>query len=99
VRNDSARSSAGGEIILLDGPLGAGKTLLANGIALGLGIAGPLVSPTYVILRPLWRAAPGGMPTAACGAPSRSIIWDFYRLGGDEDLASVVWRIVSATTR
>jgi tRNA threonylcarbamoyladenosine biosynthesis protein TsaE len=82
------RSCAGGEIILLDGPLGAGKTLLANGIAHGLGIAGPLISPTYVIL----RSYAGGAGTCTGGAGGRPITLhhlDFYRLGGDEDLASV----------
>lgn len=42
----------GGEIILLSGPLGAGKTVLAKGIAQGLGInKNNVVSPTFVLLR------------------------------------------------
>ncbi|MCG2713826.1 MAG: tRNA (adenosine(37)-N6)-threonylcarbamoyltransferase complex ATPase subunit type 1 TsaE [Candidatus Omnitrophica bacterium] len=42
----------GGEVILLSGALGAGKTVLAKGIAKGLGI-NPLkvISPTFVLLR------------------------------------------------
>lgn len=40
-----------GDIILLDGRLGTGKTLLTSGIAQGLGIAGPVSSPTFVIAR------------------------------------------------
>lgn len=43
---------SGGEIILLSGPLGAGKTVLAKGIAKGLGINQTKVtSPTFVLLR------------------------------------------------
>ena len=42
----------GGEIILLSGSLGAGKTVLAKGIASGLGInKNDVVSPTFVLLR------------------------------------------------
>ena len=40
-----------GDVILLNGRLGAGKTLLASGIAEGLGVSGPVVSPSFVIAR------------------------------------------------
>lgn len=40
-----------GDLILLDGPLGAGKTTLARGIGLGLAIETPVTSPTFVISR------------------------------------------------
>jgi tRNA threonylcarbamoyladenosine biosynthesis protein TsaE len=39
-----------GAVVLLVGPLGAGKTVLARGIARGLGIQDQLVSPTYTII-------------------------------------------------
>ncbi|HVT65385.1 MAG TPA: tRNA (adenosine(37)-N6)-threonylcarbamoyltransferase complex ATPase subunit type 1 TsaE [Mycobacteriales bacterium] len=39
-----------GDLVMLCGPLGAGKTTLAQGIGRGLGIAG-VVSPTFVIAR------------------------------------------------
>jgi len=41
----------GGEVILLSGPLGAGKTTLVQGIALGLGITGGVKSPSFVLER------------------------------------------------
>lgn len=43
----------GGELIALCGPLGAGKTQLTKGLALGLGVSEgtPVVSPTFVLLR------------------------------------------------
>lgn len=40
-----------GDLIVLTGPLGAGKTVLVQGIGIGLGVAGPVVSPTFVIAR------------------------------------------------
>jgi len=47
-----AQKLCGGEIILLSGSLGAGKTVLAKGIAQGLGIdKHSVVSPTFVLLR------------------------------------------------
>lgn len=43
------RMLCGGEILLLDGDLGAGKTCLAQGVARGLGICGEVTSPTFVL--------------------------------------------------
>jgi tRNA threonylcarbamoyladenosine biosynthesis protein TsaE len=40
-----------GDLVILSGPLGAGKTALAQGIGAGLGVAGEVTSPTFVIAR------------------------------------------------
>jgi tRNA threonylcarbamoyladenosine biosynthesis protein TsaE len=40
-----------GDLVVLAGALGAGKTTLAQGIGAGLGVRGPLTSPTFVIAR------------------------------------------------
>ena len=40
-----------GDLIVLDGPLGAGKTVFVQGLAAGLGSDGPVTSPTFVIAR------------------------------------------------
>lgn len=40
-----------GDVVVLTGPLGAGKTTLTQGIAEGLGVAGRVTSPTFVIAR------------------------------------------------
>lgn len=45
-----------GDLLVLTGPLGAGKTALTQGIGAGLGVRGKVVSPTFVIA----RAHPGG---------------------------------------
>lgn len=40
-----------GDLVVLTGPLGAGKTALVQGIGAGLGVSGTVVSPTFVIAR------------------------------------------------
>ncbi|MBO0774921.1 MAG: tRNA (adenosine(37)-N6)-threonylcarbamoyltransferase complex ATPase subunit type 1 TsaE, partial [Actinobacteria bacterium] len=40
-----------GDLVLLAGPLGAGKTTLVQGIGDGLGVRAPVTSPTFVIAR------------------------------------------------
>src|ERR1700758_275059 len=40
-----------GDLVILTGPLGAGKTTLVQGIGAGLGVRGPVTSPTFVIAR------------------------------------------------
>jgi tRNA threonylcarbamoyladenosine biosynthesis protein TsaE len=46
-----ARLLRAGDLIVLSGPLGAGKTALAQGIGAGLEVTGRVVSPTFVIAR------------------------------------------------
>lgn len=40
-----------GDMVILDGPLGAGKTTLTRGIGQGLHVRGPVTSPTFVVAR------------------------------------------------
>lgn len=53
-----AQACRAGDIVVLDGPLGAGKTIFTQGLAVGLGVAGSVTSPTFVIAR-VHRAAQG----------------------------------------
>lgn len=46
-----ARHLRAGDMIILDGPLGAGKTTLTRGIGEGLQVRGPVTSPTFVVSR------------------------------------------------
>ena len=40
-----------GDVVVLSGPLGAGKTVLAKGIAQAMDVDGPVTSPTFVLAR------------------------------------------------
>jgi tRNA threonylcarbamoyladenosine biosynthesis protein TsaE len=40
-----------GDVVVLSGPLGAGKTVVAKGIAEAMGVEGPVTSPTFVLAR------------------------------------------------
>ncbi len=39
-----------GDVLLLDGPFGAGKTVMVQGLAAGLGVAGHVGSPSFVMI-------------------------------------------------
>ena len=71
-----ARLTRGGDIILLSGPLGAGKTTFAQGFGAGLNISDPIVSPTFTIARELEGQFPNGNS-------AHLIHVDAYRLGGN----------------
>lgn len=69
-----------GDLVVLDGPLGAGKTALTRGIAAGLGVAGRVSSPTFIIARAHKAGVrPDGTPGVAM------VHVDAYRLAGDLD--------------
>ncbi|MFF0530531.1 tRNA (adenosine(37)-N6)-threonylcarbamoyltransferase complex ATPase subunit type 1 TsaE [Nocardia amikacinitolerans] len=68
-----------GDLVVLDGPLGAGKTALTRGIAEGLGVQGRVSSPTFIIARQHRAGRREG------AAPVPMVHVDAYRLGGDLD--------------
>ncbi|HET7474972.1 MAG TPA: tRNA (adenosine(37)-N6)-threonylcarbamoyltransferase complex ATPase subunit type 1 TsaE [Dermatophilaceae bacterium] len=65
-----------GDLVVLVGDLGAGKTTLTKGIGEGLRVRGPVTSPTFVIAR-VHRSLVGGPPLVHV---------DAYRLGGHAEL-------------
>lgn len=66
-----------GDVVILSGPLGAGKTTLTQGIGEGLGVRGPVTSPTFVIAR-----VHPALPTGA----TPLVHVDAYRLGSALEL-------------
>jgi tRNA threonylcarbamoyladenosine biosynthesis protein TsaE len=71
-----AKNLSRGDIVCLFGELGSGKTVLAKGIASGLGIdKDEIISPTFVVLRQ--QCAKDNVPFYH---------FDFYRLGDCDDI-------------
>lgn len=68
-----------GDVVVANGDLGAGKTTLTQGIGEGLGIEGPVISPTFVISRV--HPHPGNGPAL--------VHVDAYRLGGSSRLNDI----------
>ncbi len=65
-----------GDLIVANGDLGAGKTTLTQGIGAGLGVAEPVISPTFVLSR---------VHHSTTGRPSLVHV-DAYRLSGLDEL-------------
>ncbi len=70
-----ARLLRAGDLVMLNGELGAGKTTLTRGLGEGLGVRGAVTSPTFVIARV--------HPSLVAGPPLVHV--DAYRLGGGLD--------------
>ncbi|HEX2541035.1 MAG TPA: tRNA (adenosine(37)-N6)-threonylcarbamoyltransferase complex ATPase subunit type 1 TsaE [Caldimonas sp.] len=84
-----ARQQALGDAFVeLHGPLGAGKTTFARHLLHGLGVTGPIKSPTYTLMEP-YRAAPanGGFDIAH---------FDFYRFDDAQEWEDAGFRDVFA---
>ena len=66
-----------GDLVILAGPLGAGKTTLVQGIGAGLGVRGPVTSPTFVIAR---------VHPVLTGPGPALVHADAYRLGSIDEV-------------
>ncbi len=75
------RSARRGDLILLHGDLGAGKTTITQGIARGMGVEDYVQSPTFTLVNEHDGRTPDG-------APLRLYHLDLYRLAGEGDLES-----------
>lgn len=88
-----ARTLTGGDILALEGELGAGKTTLVRGIAIGLGIdPGKVSSPTFALMNEYEpHQGPRGAPTL--------VHIDAYRMSSPEELAGLGWdRLIEDTS-
>ena len=68
-----------GDLVVLSGDLGAGKTTLTQGIGAGLGIRGQVASPTFIIAR---------VHPSVTGGPALVHV-DAYRLGSLDELEAL----------
>lgn len=73
-----ARRLRPGDLIIASGDLGAGKTVFAQGLGEGLGVAGPVISPTFVLARNHRSATGLGL-----------VHVDAYRLGSAAELEDI----------
>lgn len=72
-----ARVLRAGDVVILSGELGAGKTTLTQGIGEGLRVTSPVISPTFVISRVHHGPGPDLVHV------------DAYRMGGGAELADI----------
>ena len=71
---DYAKGLTPGDVVLLDGDMGAGKTVFAKGVALALGITDEITSPTYAYMNDYY---------------GKLYHYDCYRLSSGEDAESL----------
>ena len=72
-----------GDILCLEGDLGAGKTTFTQGLAHALGVKGRVTSPTFCIVQE--HPATGGASIPLL------VHMDLYRLHGEDDVLAIGW--------
>lgn len=82
---DFAQDLKPGDVVCLEGDLGAGKTTFTQGLAAALGVTGRVTSPTFCIVRE-HHAPDAGKARIPC-----LVHMDLYRLNGEEDVEAIGW--------
>ena len=72
-----AENARGGEVYCLDGDLGVGKTVFAQGFGAGLGITEPMASPTFTILKEYHQGR------------LKLFHFDVYRIGSEDEMEEI----------
>ena len=68
-----------GDVVCLEGDLGAGKTTFTQGLAAALGVKGRVTSPTFCIVQ------------EHRGERNFLVHMDLYRLNGEDDVVAIGW--------
>lgn len=76
---DFARELKPGDVICLEGDLGAGKTTFTQGLAKALEVSGRVTSPTFCLVQ------------EHRGKNALLVHMDLYRLNGEEDVLAIGW--------
>ena len=80
----------GGELILLEGQLGTGKTTFTQGLAQGLGITENINSPTFTLLKEYANQLQPGNSTGALSYSRPSLYhFDLYRLDNPDEIVDL----------
>ena len=78
-----------GDVVCLEGDLGAGKTTFTQGLAAALGVPGPVTSPTFCIVQEHRSSLSPPHPLTL--SPSLLVHMDLYRLHGEDDVIAIGW--------
>ena len=76
-----------GDVVCLEGDLGAGKTTFTQGLATALGVPGRVTSPTFCIVQEHRAAKLPNLPNL----PNLLVHMDLYRLHGEDDVIAIGW--------
>ncbi len=87
VAREFARLLRPGDVVCLEGDLGAGKTTFTQALACALGAKGRVASPTFCIVRE--HPIPHGEGDGS--SPALLVHMDLYRLNGEDDVEAIGW--------
>ena len=79
-----------GDVVCLEGELGAGKTTFTQGLAAALGVPGRVNSPTFCIVQE-HRASSNVKPQTSNVKLPYLVHMDLYRLHGEDDVIAIGW--------
>ena len=81
-----------GDVVCLEGDLGAGKTTFTQGLAAALGVPGRVTSPTFCIVQE-HRAISShpAQPLNLSTSQPYLVHMDLYRLHGEDDVIAIGW--------
>ena len=86
IARELAKELKPGDIVCLEGDLGAGKTTFTQGLAAAMGVTGRVTSPTFCIVQEHLSAR-----RTDDSAVSLLVHMDLYRLQGEADVETIGW--------
>ena len=80
-----------GDVVCLEGDLGAGKTTFTQGLAAALGVPGRVTSPTFCIVQEHRRQSNNRTIEQSNNSPDLLVHMDLYRLHNEDDVIAIGW--------
>ena len=80
-----------GDVVCLEGDLGAGKTTFTQGLAAALGVPGRVTSPTFCIVQEHRRQSNNRTIEKSKNSPDLLVHMDLYRLHNEDDVIAIGW--------